>query len=90
MSPDRLEELKEQIAALQKRWPAHSVPPALMEQLDELEEALNRELERSSDMGVGMEGSPQEPRRHADAAAQSALQIRSTLSDHLNAPRVEG
>lgn len=46
MSKDRVEELKEQLAALKKRWPAHSVPPALMEQLDELEEELRSEIER--------------------------------------------
>jgi tRNA-Thr(GGU) m(6)t(6)A37 methyltransferase TsaA len=46
MSRDRVEELKEQIADLKKRWPAHSVSAALMEQLDELEEELRRELKR--------------------------------------------
>ena len=36
-------------AELQARWPAHSVPPGLMAQLDELEEALaaaRRELDQ--------------------------------------------
>jgi tRNA-Thr(GGU) m(6)t(6)A37 methyltransferase TsaA len=46
MSKDRVEDLKEQIADLKKRWPAHSVPAAMMEQLDELEEELKMELER--------------------------------------------
>ena len=40
---DRVEELKKQIADLKERWPAHSVPAAMMEQLDELEEKLRRE-----------------------------------------------
>lgn len=33
----KVEEIKRQIADLEKRWPAHSTPPALMQQLDELE-----------------------------------------------------
>lgn len=36
----RIEELEQELAELQARWPAHSVPPALMAQLDELEDAL--------------------------------------------------
>lgn len=46
MCSDRIEELKEQIADLKKRWPAHSTPPAMMEQLDALEEELSREQKR--------------------------------------------
>ena len=45
MSKDRVEELKEQIADLKKRWPAHSVPAVMMAQLDELEEELRKEME---------------------------------------------
>jgi len=51
MSKDRVEDLKKQITDLKKRWPAHSVPPAMMEQLDDLEEALKIELERGSGSG---------------------------------------
>jgi hypothetical protein len=40
MGKDRTEELKEQIADLKQRWPAHSVPLTMMAQLDELEEEL--------------------------------------------------
>jgi hypothetical protein len=40
---DRINALEEQIADLQARWPAHSVSSALMEELDELEEALAAE-----------------------------------------------
>ncbi len=43
---DRILELKNQIAELKKRWPAHSVPPALLMELDELEDELARELEK--------------------------------------------
>ena len=37
---ERVKELEAQIEALKKRWPAHSVPPNMMLQLDELEEEL--------------------------------------------------
>ncbi len=47
MSRDRIAEIKEQIAELKKRWPAHSVSAALMEELDELEEALRLEQEKA-------------------------------------------
>lgn len=40
MSQKQIQELKERIAELKKHWPAHSVPPALLQELDELEEAL--------------------------------------------------
>ena len=46
MVRNRIEELREQIEDIKKRWPAHSVPKAMMEQLDELEEELQLELER--------------------------------------------
>lgn len=46
MSKDRAEVLKNQISDLKKRWPAHSVPPTMMAQLDELEEALKMEMEK--------------------------------------------
>jgi tRNA-Thr(GGU) m(6)t(6)A37 methyltransferase TsaA len=49
MSKDRVAELKEQIADLKKRWPAHSVPPAMMERLDALEEELAMELKKRSE-----------------------------------------
>ncbi len=49
MSKDRITEINEQIADLKKRWPAHSVPPAMMEQLDTLEEELSIELEKSGE-----------------------------------------
>jgi tRNA-Thr(GGU) m(6)t(6)A37 methyltransferase TsaA len=49
MSKDKVAELKEQIADLKKRWPAHSVPPAMMERLDALEEELAIELKKRSE-----------------------------------------
>jgi hypothetical protein len=41
---EEVERLRRQIAEVKSRWPAHSVPPALMQQLDELEEALEKAL----------------------------------------------
>ena len=38
----KVEEITHQIADLKERWPVHSTPPALMQQLDELEKALTR------------------------------------------------
>jgi hypothetical protein len=35
-----LEELEKQLADLQARLPAHSIPPSMIAELDELEEAL--------------------------------------------------
>lgn len=55
MSNDKVEELKGQIAALKKRWPAHSVPAAMIEQLDDLEEELMRELKGRGGPGEDLE-----------------------------------
>ncbi len=42
----RAVELQRRIEELKERWPAHSVPPALMDELDELEAELERTLAR--------------------------------------------
>ena len=42
MKTERIEELEEKIDDLQKRWPAHSVSPALFQELEDLEEELAR------------------------------------------------
>jgi|YelNatPaOPRAMG01_1025707.scaffolds.fasta_scaffold32443_5 SMC interacting uncharacterized protein involved in chromosome segregation len=57
MTENRIELLKKEIDDLKKRWPAHSVPPALMEQLDELESQLAIELEK---LGMGKNGESKE------------------------------
>jgi hypothetical protein len=49
MSSGRIEELGKQIAELKSRWPAHSVPPTMLQQLDELEEELERELNKATE-----------------------------------------
>lgn len=40
MNKKRIEELEEQIAKLKRQWPAHSVPPSMLQKLDDLEEEL--------------------------------------------------
>ena len=40
----KIQELEDEISALKRQWPAHSVPPAMLMQLDELEEELEKEL----------------------------------------------
>jgi len=41
-SEERVRELRKKIADLKARWPAHSVPPSLLQELEELEEELQR------------------------------------------------
>jgi hypothetical protein len=48
MGGERIEELERQIADLKRRWPAHSVPPTMLQQLDELEEELEREVNKAA------------------------------------------
>jgi hypothetical protein len=42
MTSERVKELEEQIADLKRRWPPHSVPPQMLQQLDELEQELEK------------------------------------------------
>ena len=42
----RTKELEEQIADLKRQWPAHSVPPAMLQKLDELEDELELECKK--------------------------------------------
>jgi len=44
---DRIKELEKQIENLMRRWPAHSVKPTMIQQLDELEEELERAREEA-------------------------------------------
>lgn len=39
---DRIKELERQLEDLKRRWPAHSVPPAMVQRLDELDEELEK------------------------------------------------
>ena len=40
MDTGRIKEIEAEIADLKARWPAHSVPPKMWQQLEELEEKL--------------------------------------------------
>jgi hypothetical protein len=42
MDTKRIKEIEAEIADLKARWPAHSVPPHMWQQLEELEEKLER------------------------------------------------
>jgi hypothetical protein len=42
MNKGKVEEIEEKIADLKARWPAHSVPPSMWQQLEELEEELEK------------------------------------------------
>ena len=55
MSIDRIVELERRIADLKKNWPAHSIPPAMMERLDELEDELRQAREGRSGSGESTE-----------------------------------
>jgi hypothetical protein len=43
MNEEKIKELKEKIADLKARWPAHSVPPRMWQELEALEEELEAE-----------------------------------------------
>lgn len=49
MSDDTIRQLEERIAELKRRWPAHSVPPTMLRQLEDLEEELVRELKKAAE-----------------------------------------
>ena len=42
---ERIRKLRQQIEELKERFPAHSIPPTLMAELDELEEELSSLLQ---------------------------------------------
>jgi len=45
MSAESVRELEEKIAELKRRIPPHSVPPAMLQELEELEEELDKAKE---------------------------------------------
>jgi hypothetical protein len=47
MNKNRIQEIEEKIADLKARWPAHSVPPSMWQQLEELEEELEQAKKES-------------------------------------------
>jgi hypothetical protein len=42
MDSERVKQIEEAIADLKGRWPAHSVPPHMWQELEELEEQLEQ------------------------------------------------
>ena len=49
MDNNKIDQLKKQIMELKSQWPKHSVSPAMIQQLDELEEELEKELKLSQE-----------------------------------------
>ncbi len=49
MNVDKIEELRRRIADLKQRLPAHSVKPAMLLELEDLEEELERLIKRGKD-----------------------------------------
>ena len=50
MNIKKIKDIEEQIADLKSRWPAHSVPPHMWQQLEELETYLEKaKAEASAD-----------------------------------------
>ena len=45
MSTQRVRELETRIAELKRRIPPHSIPPAMLQELEELEEQLDKAKE---------------------------------------------
>ena len=50
MNDENIRELEEKIAAMRQRIPPHSIPPRMLEELDELEEQLEKVL-KEADQG---------------------------------------
>ena len=50
MGEDKLRGIEDKIADLKARWPAHSVPPSMWQQLEELENELE-EAQKTEDIG---------------------------------------
>lgn len=56
---DEAGEIEEQIAELRRRWPAHSAPPRMWQELEELEaelERVERERTKGDDGGKASAG----------------------------------
>ena len=55
-SAARVAELEKRLADLQARLPAHSIPPSMIAELDELEEALAHAQQRFREEGAAKGG----------------------------------
>ena len=52
MSKHKVREIEEKIADLKARWPAHSVTPSMWQQLEELEDELEK-VKKLKGQGAG-------------------------------------
>jgi hypothetical protein len=62
---DRIEQLEQQIADLKDRWPAHSTPPSMVQELDDLEDQLEEALQEEK-RRKPIESPPISPQRNKD------------------------
>jgi hypothetical protein len=53
MNTERIREIEEKIADLKARWPAHSAKPSMWQQLEDLEEELERERKGQGEADAG-------------------------------------
>jgi hypothetical protein len=49
MADETVEEIEEAIAELKSRWPAHSVPPHMWQELEDLEEKLEKARKKAGE-----------------------------------------
>ena len=89
MGSERIEELERQIAELKRRWPAHSVPPTMLQQLDELEEGLEREVNKAASQsspmywlwlvrsGLSRKGNPNDVKRPPECVETRGVSVRT-------------
>jgi hypothetical protein len=51
-SEEKIEALEKQIEDIKQRLPAHSIPPGMLQQLDQLEEMLEKEKRKLEDDSI--------------------------------------
>ena len=59
MDGSRKAEIEERIAELERRWPAHSAPPGMWQELEQLEDELKRAQEEGSELNSEESGGRQ-------------------------------
>ena len=57
MGRDKAREIEDKIAELKARWPAHSVPPSMWQQLEELEKELDEAKKTGGETNATESGS---------------------------------
>ncbi len=51
MQADKIKEIEGKISELKARWPPHSVPPSMWQELEELEEELEKAKKEAESKG---------------------------------------